>query len=115
LVPVNFRLAAPEIKIIVDDALARILFVGRDFYETVGGLVAELQNVETIIALDSSHPTWPSFADWYARQDAIDPTIEIDPDSTCVQLYSSGTTGLPKGVEITHRAILYLLPVALED
>lgn len=115
LVPVNFRLAGPEIKVIVDDALARVLFVGREFYEAIDSLQTDLPNVETIVALDGGHPTWPSFDDWYSAQKAIDPHLDKDPDATCMQLYSSGTTGLPKGVEITHANILYLLPVAIED
>jgi long-subunit acyl-CoA synthetase (AMP-forming) len=43
------------------------------------------------------------FEAWYLAHPATDPGLQPDPDATALQLYSSGTTGLPKGVELTHR------------
>lgn len=43
------------------------------------------------------------FAEWVARQDPADPGFEPHTDDTAMQVYTSGTTGRPKGAEITHR------------
>jgi acyl-CoA synthetase (AMP-forming)/AMP-acid ligase II len=102
LVGVNARLAPPEVAYVLDDSHARILFVGAHFYEAAAasvGLVAATP--PHVIALDGGHDSWPSYEDWHAGQDARDPALAIEPHDDVVQLYTSGTTGLPKGVQIT--------------
>lgn len=102
LVGVNARLAPPEVAYVLDDSHARILFVGAHFYEAAAasvGLVAA--NPPRVIALDGGHDSWPSYEDWQAGQDGQDPALAIEPHDDVVQLYTSGTTGLPKGVQIT--------------
>src|SRR5581483_1446094 len=61
LVPVNFRLAPPEIGFVVNDARAELLFVGADFYAAVEKVESELKDVRKIIALDGNHPRWPDY------------------------------------------------------
>jgi len=58
LVPVNFRLAPPEVAYVIDDAGAEILFVSADFYPLVEKVVHDLKSVRRIIALDGGHEGW---------------------------------------------------------
>jgi acyl-CoA synthetase (AMP-forming)/AMP-acid ligase II len=114
LVPVNWRLAAPEISAIVNDAKAEILFVGPLYFDVVDKIRADLKTVRKVVALSGSHPGWEVFAAWRDRQVDQDPMRPTATDDVAIQLYTSGTTGLPKGVMLTHANFLALLPTALE-
>ena len=114
LVPVNFRLAPPEVAFVVEDAGAQLLFVGADFYPLVEKLADQLKSVRRIIALDGPHGSWARYSDWLAAQPERDPGIEIAPAHCAIQMYTSGTTGQPKGAQLSHANLLRLLPGALE-
>jgi long-chain acyl-CoA synthetase len=107
-VSVNWRLAPPEILYTVNDAGAKILFVGADFFGAVESIEAELVSVTTIVAL-GDHARWPSYADWKGAHDPVDPRVAAAPDDTAFQLYTSGTTGLPKGVMTSNNNLFALL------
>ena len=100
LAPVNWRLAAPEVQFILGDAACKIAFVGRDYNAMIAGL--DLPALKTVIQFEAGHETWPGFGDWIAAQPATDPMLAALPDDDVIQLYTSGTTGLPKGVQLTE-------------
>ncbi len=109
LVPVNWRLAPPEAAAILADAGVGILFVGPGYGPMVKAIAAAGHAPERHISLDAADPTWPDFADWRDTRSDADPTLPVRPDDTAIQLYTSGTTGLPKGVELTNRNFLGFL------
>ena len=103
VVPINWRLAPPEIAYIVADALAPILFVGPEFVATAETLSRDVATLKTVIVMETgSEPEWPVFAAWRDRQSAERPAHRAKPADTAVQLYTSGTTGRPKGAMLTH-------------
>ncbi|HSI01548.1 MAG TPA: long-chain-fatty-acid--CoA ligase [Reyranella sp.] len=113
IVSVNWRLAAPEIAHIVNDAEAEILFVGEAYFPVIEKIRSELRTVRKVVAF-GRHPAWESFEPWRDRQPATDPNLPSRPSDTAVQFYTSGTTGLPKGAELTNRNFGALLPTWTE-
>jgi acyl-CoA synthetase (AMP-forming)/AMP-acid ligase II len=106
LTPVNFRLAAPEIARLVDDSGARILIVGPDVIDLAERAVASLAVKPRLIALGFDRQGYERHDAWTNAAAAEDPRLEADPDDDVVQLYTSGTTGLPKGAQLTNRNYL---------
>jgi acyl-CoA synthetase (AMP-forming)/AMP-acid ligase II len=106
LVPVNWRLAPPEAAAILRDAGIGTLFVGPGFPEAAAAIARSGHELRQIFSLDGAHSGWPDFAEWRDAQPGDDPLIEASPDDTALQLYTSGTTGLPKGAELSHHNYL---------
>jgi long-chain acyl-CoA synthetase len=105
-VAVNWRLAAREAAYIVNDADAKVLVVGEELLPLAEAMEPELTTVKKVLVL-GPHPVHESYEAWLARQAATDPNETVAPDDVALQLYSSGTTGLPKGVMLTHDSCLY--------
>jgi acyl-CoA synthetase (AMP-forming)/AMP-acid ligase II len=97
-VGINARLAGAEVLYIVNDSTAKVLFVGAAHYALVGQIAERFETVVQIIAIDGGHPRWPAYGEWRDAQSAAAPAIELSESSDVIQLYTSGTTGLPKGV-----------------
>jgi acyl-CoA synthetase (AMP-forming)/AMP-acid ligase II len=102
LAPVNFRLAAPEVAYILGDSGAEILFVDAFFRPLAEAAIAELPKKPKLIALDFKADGYADFEAWRASGDAKDPKLAAKSDDDVLQLYTSGTTGNPKGVQLTN-------------
>ena len=110
-VDVNWRLAAPEVEYIVNDSQAKVLVVGPDFVPILDAIEPNLTSVTTILVIGghAKHEDWET---WIARQPLGDPGVDSADDDVAFQLYSSGTTGRPKGVMLTNHNFFALLPLA---
>lgn len=102
MVPIGWRLAPPEIAFIVTNAEAKLLFVGGEFADMVRAS-EELQ--PPVIAMEADM-RWPTFESWRDAQGDAAPDIAVRPGDVTVQLYTSGTTGKPKGAMLTHANFL---------
>lgn len=111
---INWRLARDELKFIISDAKITVLFVGQEYHHVIAEIMNECPDLRMIISLDESWGAWPAFRDWRASQSATDPKLAIESDDDVIQLYTSGTTGLPKGVQLSDENYMGLFVQAAE-
>jgi len=105
LTPVNWRLAQPEIVHVLTDCAAVKLFVNEAFAAAAERTIAEHRLAITlhVIASDGGLSDYPA---WRDRAPSSDPMIDINEDDVLLQLYTSGTTGRPKGAMLRHRGLV---------
>jgi acyl-CoA synthetase (AMP-forming)/AMP-acid ligase II len=113
LAPFNFRLASPEIARLLEDSGAEILFVGPDVADLADQAIVPLASKPRRIALDFDREGYERLEAWTRAAAPDDPRLEADPDDDVIQLYTSGTTGVPKGVRLTNRNYRALFELAI--
>jgi len=102
LVPINYRLAGPEIEFILSDSGASVLVFGEDFADTVDSIRSQVP-AEAFVAISDEAPEWAtSYETMIGGSSAEEPAIRGGDDDTLTILYTSGTTGRPKGAELSH-------------
>jgi long-chain acyl-CoA synthetase len=101
IVPLNWRLSRRELRAVLDDAQARLLITDTAYVdsalELTDGATAPIE-LRVVGGAGSE-----GYESWLADHDPLDPGGRGDPSDVIVQMYTSGTTGTPKGVLTTHR------------
>jgi len=106
MTPIGWRLSPPEVAYIVDDTAASVLFVGAECATCAEEALKQTQTKPQVIALEAGAHTWPTYAEWRDAQPARDPALSVRPEDTTLLLYTSGTTGRPKGVMLANANLL---------
>lgn len=106
IVPVNWRLAPREVEYILGDSGAVLLFAGDGFVDVARDLAERLPAVREVVDMGR-------FADWHKDAAAAE-FPPASPDDVVAQVYTSGTTGRPKGAMLTHRALLAFRSLPVE-
>jgi long-chain acyl-CoA synthetase len=107
-VALNWRLAPREIAEIVADAQAKVLVVGAELAAALEKVEHDLPSGLRILAI-GDHVRWPQFDHTVAAHRVEDPGFGGQPDDVGLQLYTSGTTGLPKGVMLTNANLVAMM------
>ncbi|MBJ8342116.1 long-chain-fatty-acid--CoA ligase [Antrihabitans sp. YC3-6] len=102
-VVLNWRLAADELTYMIDDTAAAVLVVGAEFLPLIDSIRNDLPTIRRTIVVGGDRDTYEqtlASARWQA------PTDQAQSEDDCLIMYSSGTTGRPKGVTLSQRALI---------
>ncbi len=103
-VPLNFRFTATEIQHCVDVAEPRVMIFGEEFIERIDAIKDAMPTIEHYIFAGASAPVYSEPLEKALAASSTDPTtVEISYDDPCGLYFTSGTTGTPKPILLTHK------------
>lgn len=105
-VPLNYRLAPPEWSYIVNDSQAKMLIASAEYIEPANRIRGELETVGQFVSIGTNGESgWNDYRSWLDNQTTTPPEHYVTPENDLLQMYTSGTTGRPKGAVLTHSSV----------
>ncbi|WP_165034896.1 long-chain-fatty-acid--CoA ligase [Candidatus Protofrankia californiensis] len=108
LLPLNWRLALPELVAILQDASPDLFFADREYADVAEKAIASSGLRCRVIGYDSTRPGRSALDELMSAASSDDQVVDVNPWHTAILMYTSGTTGKPKGVQLSHQSYLYL-------
>ncbi len=105
-VPINAALSGQEMTYIINNAGAKILVFGERFTAAVDVLRPQLTLVKKLVVVGAPAVGATSYEELVAQYPVTEPEVVANEQDVVYLLYTSGTTGLPKGIMVTHRGLL---------
>jgi acyl-CoA synthetase (AMP-forming)/AMP-acid ligase II len=102
----NYRLAPRELAYIIGDSEPRILVVEAKYLPAIRQIRDQIPSVERILLIGGEAGDGEPFAEFRDAGAAVEPTRRPAETDLCWLLYTSGTTGLPKGAMLSHRNLM---------
>ena len=109
-VPLNFRAKKDELVHMLSNSEAKVLFVGERYVDLVNSMRPELPLIKHYISIERKQDGMLYYEELLASASAEEVFSDIADDDTTILMYTAGTTGLPKGVPLTHNSFsVYML------
>jgi acyl-CoA synthetase (AMP-forming)/AMP-acid ligase II len=103
----NYRLHPKEWTWILNNAETSVLLVQEKYLEQIEPLLDQIETLKHVIVIGGTGANGrPTYADVIGSASTDEPPRNVDEDSTAWLLYTSGTTGFPKGAMLTHRNLM---------
>jgi acyl-CoA synthetase (AMP-forming)/AMP-acid ligase II len=103
-VPLNFRARSDELTHMINDSSPKVLLVGERYVQVVRSSVENLSSVQHYIALEKRVEGWHHYGDLIASATDAERFPDADQGDLTVIMFTAGTTGLPKGVMLSHES-----------
>ncbi len=104
--PLNFRLSKPELIHITNDSEATVFLVGDGYEAMVHEMKKDLINIRLWINMDHQEENRFFYEDMIKAGSPEEPDVPVEENELVILMYTGGTTGLPKGVMLSHRNLL---------
>jgi acyl-CoA synthetase (AMP-forming)/AMP-acid ligase II len=106
--PINYRFTPSELPYVINDSEASILFVGPEFLGTIESIRKELKNLKLVIPIEGQGKDG-NYEKLLQQGASNEPAVPVKEEDLYAIFYTSGTTGNPKGVILTHKNVLAML------
>lgn len=107
-VPVNFRLTAHETRYILDNSDSIIVFADEDYAETIAKAAEGNEKLQLQVIVGENKLDHQKLLSEFRSSNSSNPDLEVLESDDAEILYTSGTTGLPKGVVLDHHRVLHV-------
>ncbi len=106
IVPINFRLVSREVKYIVNNSDAKVMFVEDQLAATVDPIKNELHQIpaDHYVVVGDAREGYQPYDTFIVDAPVTEPLVTVNPQDTWILIYTSGTTGKPKGVIRSHES-----------
>jgi len=107
IVPLDHRLVTRELTYLLKDSGANTLFVGANYLDKlIDSMDSELKSVKNLFCIGPGAESMRSYNELVSSHPSAEPEVNVNEDDLATLHYTSGTTGLPKGVMMTHRNLV---------
>ncbi|HZG71190.1 MAG TPA: long-chain-fatty-acid--CoA ligase [Chondromyces sp.] len=105
IVPLNYRLVGSEIEYILKNSESKGIIVAGEYISEIQSLLPKFPNLECLISIDANeHSNFTNYETLLSSSSDTEPEVTVEETDTLYIGYTSGTTGYPKGVTISHHS-----------
>ncbi len=106
IVSLDHRLVTRELTYLLNDSEANTLIIGANYLDLVSSVRSELSTVKNFFCIGQSVEYMQNYDELISSHPSTEPDTYVDEDDLAMLLYTSGTTGLPKGAMTTQRNLV---------